>query len=76
MSNRDSEADGILKLGPMCWSIVLPCSTNIVPIWLYTVEKTIPDAQIGSSLIRDLSSSTWVTVQSLQGSVEALTLLD
>ena len=36
-----------------------------VPIWLYTVENTMPMAQMGCNLIIDLSSSTWVTVQSL-----------
>lgn len=67
MSKRESDAEGILKCGPMCWSIVLPCNTNMVLIWLYTVAKTMPEAQIGSTRMMDLSSSTWVTVHSLHG---------
>ena len=76
VSKREREAEGIWKDLVMLRSIVLACRINRVPIWLYTAERIIPVAQMGSNLIMDLSSSTWVTVQSLQGSVEALTLLD
>ena len=34
VSKRERDADGILKWGSMCWSIVLPCKTNIVFIYL------------------------------------------
>ncbi|GFY83741.1 peptide transporter 1 [Actinidia rufa] len=38
----------------------------------YTLVNIMPVAKIGSNLMMDLSSSTWVTVQSLQGSIEPL----
>lgn len=76
VSKREREAEGISNVVPSLRSIVFPCNTNNVPIWLYTVLKMIPVVQIGRSLMIDLSSSTCVTVQSLHGLFEPLVLSD
>lgn len=63
-STHWKDAAGISK-EPMCLSITMPCSTNVEYICSRTVENSSIVAQIGSILIRILSSSTWVTVQIL-----------
>jgi hypothetical protein len=69
VSKMDKDADGISKVEfPTNLSIVSPCSTNKFPIWLYTAEKMIPVAHIGSNRMIAFSSSTWVTVQRFHGS--------
>ncbi|KAL0912258.1 hypothetical protein M5K25_018220 [Dendrobium thyrsiflorum] len=65
-SKVDKDAGGMVK-DPMVVLRTIPCSTNMVDIWAYTAEKTIPVAQMGNILTKIFSSSTWVTVQSVQG---------
>jgi hypothetical protein len=68
VSKMEREAAVILKQGPIRKSSVLPCSTNMVVIWLYTADITMLVTHTGSSRTMLLSSSTRVTVHSLQGS--------
>ena len=60
------EPAGILKLGPKLRSMILAWLMKKVESWENERERAIVDAQIGRTLMKDLNSSTWVTVQSLQ----------
>jgi hypothetical protein len=70
-SKVERDAGGMLN-DPTRLSRTMPCSTNRDEFWAYTAKNMIVVAQIGNILIRIFSSSTWVTVQSFHGSVEAL----
>jgi hypothetical protein len=46
--------------------MILAWLVKKVESWENERERAIVDAQIGRTLMKDLNSSTWVTVQSLQ----------
>lgn len=60
------EPAGMSKLGPRLRSMTRAWLTKKVESWEYEMERAIVDAQTGRTLMKDLNSSTWVTVQSLQ----------
>lgn len=65
--NSGKDAAGILKLGPMLLSMVVPWLRNKVPTWANTAENIRLVSQIGIWRSRSFTSSTWVTVQSRHG---------
>jgi hypothetical protein len=67
VSNMESDAAGMLKLGPMLTFMTVPCSTNRVDICAYTVANTMLEAHIGRSRIMIFTSSTCVIEHSCQG---------
>lgn len=59
-----TEPAGIVKLGVSFLSMMLAWLVKKVASWVKEMDRAIVDAHIGRILIRDLNSSTCVTVHS------------
>lgn len=67
VTNRGMEAAGIWKWDPSCLFNVVPWFRNRVPTWANTAENIKLVTQMGSIRTSNFTSSTCVTVHSLQG---------
>lgn len=61
-----TEPAGMVNLGPSFRSMMVAWLMKKVDSWANEMERAIVDAHTGRILMKDLNSSTWVTVQSFQ----------
>jgi hypothetical protein len=61
-----TEPAGMTKLEPRVRSVKLAWLMKKVESWANEIERAMVDAHTGRTLMKDLNSSTWVTVHSLQ----------
>jgi hypothetical protein len=71
VTKKDMEAAGISKLPLTCLSSVVPWFRNRVPTCANTTENIKLVTQMGSMRTKSFTSSTCVTVHSLQGLLKA-----